>query len=128
MEKGLVRVVVKVGRNWVEPHNSLSRIDVDQAEPVVVLDTRPLSDPEGSVRVDGNSVPAEYEHAAKTRESPGVCRGTKRSLIDTCGRDGDDFDVRRKIGHDVAFVVLGERRNGGGRRVRVCLNVSHVVN
>ena len=98
MEEWLVCLVVEVGRNRMEPYDSFSGVDVDKAEPVVLLDTRSFADSEGSVGVDSDSVPAEYEHAAQSSESPGFCGSTKRRLIDTGGRDGNDFDVRGKVG------------------------------
>ena len=70
MEEGLVGVVVELGRDGVEPHYSLSGVDVDETEPVVLLETCSLSDAQRSVGIDRNTIPAEDEHASEASEAP----------------------------------------------------------
>ena len=127
MEERLVGVVVEVGRDGMEPHDAFSGLDVNETEPVVLLDACPLANTKGSVGVDGDSVPAEHQHSPEASETPGICWGTEWRLIDTSRSDGNELDVGWKVREDVASVVVREGRDGGGGRVRVSLSVSHIV-
>ena len=73
VEERLVGVVVEVGRDGMEPYDAFSGLDVNETEPVVLLDARPLADTKGSVGVDGDSVPAEHQHSPEASEAPGIC-------------------------------------------------------
>ncbi len=89
MEEGLVGVVVETGRDGVEPNDALPRVDVDEAEPVVLLDACSLADTQRPVREDSNAIPAKNEHASEAGEGPGVWRRVEWSLVDACRSGGE---------------------------------------
>ncbi len=119
-------MVVEAGRDGVEPNDALPRVDVDEAEPVVLLDACSFADTQRSVREHSNAIPAKNKHASEAGKGPGVWRRVEWSLVDACGSDGEQFHVGREVREDVTLVVVGEGGDGCGGRVWVWSLVGHV--
>ena len=121
MEEGLVDIVVESLGEGVEPDDAFSSIEVDEAEPVVLVETRALADAEGPVRIDGDAIAAKHEHASQAGRGPLVGGGAKGSVVDASRRYGEDLAIWRDVVEYGALVVGGKRRDcrGGRSWVRV---------
>lgn len=63
MEERLVDAVIEITRDLMHPYNSLASFDIDETEPVLMLEAGPLPDPYLVVRLDGRSVSTKHNYA-----------------------------------------------------------------
>ncbi len=107
-------MVVELLGDGVEPDDALSCVEVDEAEPVVLLEASSFADPHGTVWVYGDAIAAKDEHASKASRGPIVRGGAKRGMVNAGGCDCNNLAVRRDVVEDGSPVVVGERGDGRG--------------
>ena len=103
------------------------RVEVDEAEPVVLLETRALAGPQGPVGIHGYAIATKDEHASKAGRGPVVGGSAKGRVVDASGYGCNHLAVRRNVVENGPSVFVGEGGNGGGRGLRVWVRHGSIV-
>ena len=70
VEEHLIETVLEVLRDLVHPNNALARRDIDETEPVLLLEACPSAGAEFSVAPGGNAVTAEDHETSEAGVRP----------------------------------------------------------
>ena len=117
----------------MHPDETLTRIQIDEAEPKILLDGRTWTNTQSSVGMEGQTVATENEYTAKTGLRPARRSSTEGCVVYTGGCHSKNASICWEISLNSVLDVVGEchdeivNGNGGGANTKYREDVINAV-